>query len=212
MQLLVVEEHQIFADALGAFLNSQDDMEVVGIALSTGDALDLAIERRPDVITTSDRLPDGDGLDLVAMLRDKHSEARVIMVGSPDDEEVVAAALDAGCVGFVPKAGRLTDLATAARTAMAGRVAIPSKVFARALNTLQSEPGRQAANLTPLELEILKLFPKGLPNSAIGAELGLSERSIRNHVESILTKLESHSKLQGLATAIRRGIIFLVLP
>lgn len=206
MRLLVVETQRMWADALAAFLDSQSDIDVVGAAHCAADALELAVRHRPHVVTTSDRLPDGDGANLVGKLRGQHSDARVIMVSAFEDEEAAAAAMEAGCSGFVPKSARMSDVAAAARTVVAGRVAIPPTLVTR---VPPKEPRRQGTRLTATELDILRLFPEGLPSAAIGGKLGLSERSVRNHVQSILTKLESHSKLEGLAAAIRRGIIFL---
>jgi DNA-binding NarL/FixJ family response regulator len=117
--------------------------------------------------------------------------------------------MDAGCSGFVSKSLPISDVAVAARAAMRGETAIPRLLLGHVVEGLLEEKGWLGTNLTPTERAILDLFPEGMRDHAIAERLGLSERSVRNHVQSMLPKLASHSKLQALATAVRRGIILL---
>jgi DNA-binding NarL/FixJ family response regulator len=211
MDLLIVDTETMFGEALGIFLDAQDDMDVVGTATGLTQALTMASDLRPDIVTTGYPLPDGDGVDLIRQLRSQ-AGTRTIMVSAFEQEAVVIAAIDAGCAGFVSKNLSLEDVATAVRAVMRGETVIPRAVLGRVLEYSLKGTGWQGTNLTPTELEILKLFPEGLPDHAIAERLGLSERSVRNQVQSILPKLESHSKLQALATAIRRGIVILLIP
>lgn len=212
MRLLVVERERMFAEALTTFLAGQDDIDVVGTAHSAAEAMALAAIRHPQVITTSFVLPDGDAAQLAISVQSQLDDVKIVIVSAFEQEAVVIAAVEAGCSGFVPKSAHLSDVAAAARAVMMGQVVIPPALITRVLGPSRHGPRRHDTSLTAVELEILKLFPEGLPDREIGNKLGLSERSVRNHVQSILVKLQCHSKLEGLATAIRRGIIFLSIP
>lgn len=202
----------MFGEALATFLDGQDDIDVLGTALSATEAVSMASTLSPDIVTISYRLPDGDGTELIRQLQKQVPDVKTIMVSAFEQEAVVIAAMDAGCSGFVSKNLPLSDVAVAARAVMGGETVIPRALLGRVMEYLLEGTGWHGTNLTPTEHEILKLFPEGLADHAIGERLGLSERSVRNHVQSILPKLESHSKLQALATAIRRGIVVLTIP
>ncbi|MEA2498279.1 MAG: hypothetical protein QOH26_684 [Actinomycetota bacterium] len=211
MNLLVVEIERMFGEALAIFLDGQEDIHVVGTALGLSQAIGMAGDLHPDIVTTSYRLPDGDGVDLIRQLQGQLPEVKTMMVSAFEQEAVVIAAMEAGCSGFVSKGLPLTDLAIAARAVMKGETVIPRDVLGRVVEYSTEGTGWLGTNLTPTEHDILRLFPEGLPDRAIAERLGLSERSVRNHIQSILPKLESHSKLQALATAIQRGIVILTL-
>jgi DNA-binding NarL/FixJ family response regulator len=211
MHLLVVDAERMFGEALAIFLDGQDDIDVVGTALRLTQAVAMTSALHPDIVTTGYKLPDGDGVDLVRQLRSQTPDVKTLMVSAFEQEAVVLAAMEAGCSGFVSKGLPLADVATAARAVMRGETVIPRELLGRVVEYSLEGTGWQGTNLTPTEHEILKLFPEGLPDRAIAERLGLSERSIRNHIQSILPKLESHSKLQALATAIQRGILILAL-
>jgi DNA-binding NarL/FixJ family response regulator len=209
IRLLIVDAERMFAEGLATYLDAQDDIEVVGTALRMSDALRIGGGLNPDIVTTGYRLPDGDGIELIKQLRSRNADARTIMVSAFERKDVVIAALEAECSGFVSKGLPLSNVAIAARAVMSGETAIPSALLGHLMGDLLEGTDWQGTNLTPTEDAILKLFPEGLPDHAIAERLGLSERSVRNHVQSILRKLGSHSKLQALATAVRRGIVLL---
>lgn len=209
MKVLIVERDRMFAEALTASLDAERDIEVVGPVLSAADAMDSAERTRPDIVTTSYELPDGNGIELCTRLHEAVGDVHVIIVSGLISANIAARAIEAGCAGYVSKAGPMSDVARAIRAVAAGRVALASGAFDLVLEQLEPGTDPQRLDLSPIELDILKLFAEGLTNRLIGERLGLTERSVRNHVESTLKKLDSHSKLEGLATAVRRGIITL---
>jgi DNA-binding NarL/FixJ family response regulator len=209
MRLLIVEMERMFAESLATFLGGQDEIEVVGTALSLSQAVNIASVIRLDIVTTSYRLPDGDGIELIGQLKSRLPDVKIIMVSAFERKDVVFTAMAAGCSGFVSKGRPLSDVVVAARAVMRDETVLPRTLLGRLVEDLIDTEEWHGTNLTPTEDAILRLFPEGLPDHAIADRLGLTERSVRNQVQSILPKLGSHSKLQALATAVRRGIIIL---
>lgn len=203
IRLMLVDDHEMVAHSLRAILEQEADIEVVAVSHSVADALVDVAFALPDVILMDYYLADGDGAAAAARIRQDHPEVRVILLTGSDDPLALQRAVDAGCVGFLDKAGRLDDLAAAVRVAAAGHVVISAEDLARLL------PGRatSAAALTKREREILHLVAEGLTNQAIAAELVLSVHTVRTHVQTVLTKLGAHSKLEAVAIAKRRRLL-----
>jgi len=203
IRLMLVDDHEMVAHSLRAILEQEADIEVVAVSHSVTDALvDVAVAL-PDVILMDYYLADGDGATAAARIRQDQPEVRVILLTGSDDPLALQRAVDAGCVGFLDKAGPLDDLAAAVRLAAAGHVVISAEDLARLI------PGRatSAAALTKREREILHLVAEGLTNQAIAAELVLSVHTVRTHVQTVLSKLGAHSKLEAVAIAKRRRLL-----
>jgi DNA-binding NarL/FixJ family response regulator len=126
------------------------------------------------------------------------------------DDAVLAAALDAGCVGFVTKEQPLLEVLAAVRAAAAGEAVIAPVMLTRLIERMRASGGRRLGrnpDLTRRETEILQLVAAGLPNPQIASRLHVSLHTVRNHVAAILRKLEAHTKLEAVAIASRRGMI-----
>ena len=203
--MLVVDDHVVLGASLARTLQDETDIEVVGAVTSIRDALDL-LEKGVDVVLTDFRLDGSDGVELARTVRQRWPDVRVVMLTASNDEAVLAAALDAGCAGFVTKGESLATVIRAIRGAVAGEAVITPALLARLLPRLTRSRGRNP-DLTPREREVLALIVQGKANQQIAEELVLSRDTIRNHVASILTKLGAHSKLEAAAVAVKRGII-----
>lgn len=153
------------------------------------------------------RLPDRDGVRTTHLIKEDRPETKVGMITSVDDEAVLVQALDAGCSGFVPKNRPMNELVDAVRAAHAGEALVSPDMLARLLPRLRRSYRGLGAELTAREVEVLHLLAEGLTNQAIAQRLTISLNTVRNHVQSILTKLRAHSKLEAVATAVREGII-----
>jgi two-component system response regulator DevR len=201
--VLIVDDHSMVAESFRRVLALEDDMEVVAVARTAAEALEAARTHRPQVVVMDYTLPDGDGVTTTITLRRELPATNVIMVTGSDAPTAIRAAIEAGCVGYLEKTAAFSQLGLAIRSAAAGETAISPEHLARAL--------RPAAawrdHLTPREHDVLRLVADGLSNKAIAQRLVLSLHTVRTHVQSILSKLGVHSKLQAAAHARHHGIV-----
>jgi DNA-binding NarL/FixJ family response regulator len=209
-RVLIVDDHQVFSEALARSLAEEPDLRIVGTASRSAEALEIAIDHSPDVAIVDHRLSDGDGVVLARALRERVPDISVVMLTAAADDGVLAAALDAGCVGFVTKDQPLAEVLIAVRAAAAGEAVIAPAMLTRLIDRMRGTGARRVGRnpeLTSREHEILQLVAAGLPNPQIAARLHVSLHTVRNHVAAILRKLEAHTKLEAVAIAARRGLI-----
>lgn len=206
-RLLLVDDHAVFVDSLRVALETEDDLEVVGTAGTLAQARELTASAAPDVVLLDHRLPDGLGVDAIAELKSLRRDLNVVVLTAVAEDSMLVAATEAGCAGFILKTSPLDELVAAVRTAAAGELSVSADLLTRLLNRLQHQQAAPPTELTGREREILELIAEGLTNAAIAARLFISVNTVRNHVQSILTKLEAHSKLEALSIAIRDGVI-----
>lgn len=207
IKVLVVDDHQMFAQGIVKALEGEPGFEVVGIAGSVEEARSAARMRRPDVVLMDFELPDGDGAKATELIKTDRPETRVVMLTSYTDESVLVAAIEAGCSGYVTKHKAVEEVVAAVRAAFAGEALISPSMLARLLPKLRRSYRGLGSDLTPRELEVLRFLAEGLSNQTIAERLVISLHTVRNHVQNILTKLQAHSKLEAVAIAAREGII-----
>ncbi len=205
--LLIVDDHRMFAESLARLLSDDDGIEVLGIAGSAMEAIDMAGGLRPRVVLMDYHLPDRDGVAAAAVIRDRNPEVMVVMLTGSSDDAILLAAIDAGCSGFLTKDRAAAEVAEAVRAAAAGEALISPAVLSRLLPKLARTQRAIGDDLSDREREILELLARGWTNKVIASELFLSVNTIRNHVQSVLAKLDAHSKLEAVSTAVREGII-----
>lgn len=206
VRVLVVDDHEVFGASLARTLDDEPDIDVVGSVTSVAEALEL-IPDGVDVVLSDFRLAETDGVRFARTLGERWPAVKVVMLTASNDEAVLAAALEAGCAGFVTKAESLTRVIAAIRGAAAGEAVITPALLARLLPRLAQRGRGRSPDLTPRELEVLGLIVRGQSNQEIADELFLSRDTVRNHVASILSKLGVHSKLQAAAVAVQRGLV-----
>jgi DNA-binding NarL/FixJ family response regulator len=206
IRVLIIEDHRMFAQALQAALDSTDDIAVSDIASTVGHGIDAARHIRPDVVLMDYRLPDGDGVDAARRVKAELPETRIVMLTASGSDEVFRQAISAGCSGYVTKDQSVDQLVLSVRAAYKGEALISPEMLSR----LVSKPGdatKPGHDLTTREIEVLKLVARGLSNAAIAEKLGIRLATVRNHVQSMISKLYAHSKLEAVAVAVRAGII-----
>jgi DNA-binding NarL/FixJ family response regulator len=203
-RLLIVDDHQLFNDGLIHLLRVPD-YEVVGTARTIAESSSQAATCRPDIVLVDYLLPDGDGVQAIDALRSVAPEVKVLIVTALDDDATLAASLDAGCDGFVTKDRAAEDLLDALDVVSRGDSAIRADQVARALAHLRRRPS--PIELTTRETEVVTLLAEGLSNAAIGQRLAISTNTVRNHVQSLLSKLGVRSRLEAVAVATREGLI-----
>ncbi|MBW3657900.1 MAG: response regulator transcription factor [Actinobacteria bacterium] len=206
IRVLIVDDHEMVAEGLRDALARHEDIQVVGGAGSARRAVELAAELRPDVVLMDYRLPDGDGASTAKRIRAGAGRPAVVMVTASDHDSVVAAAVQAGCSGYVTKDRAVGEVVVAVRAAARGELTFPVEVLTR----LVPRAGDQEASteaLSPRERQVLRLVAEGRSTDDIATDLVLSPHTVRNHVQRTLRKLGAHSKLEAVNTAVQHGII-----
>ncbi len=207
IRVLVVDDHEIFVQSLVRLLEDKPGIAIAGTAGRVGDAVAAARAQVPDVVLMDFELPDGDGPQATQQIKALVPSAQVIMLTARTDDDALVRAITAGCSGFVSKTKTADDLFDAIVSAHAGETLTPPASLASLLRQLPPNGRRLGVDLTDREVEVLRLVSSGLVNKQIAQRLGLSLNTIRNYVQAILYKLEAHSKLEAVATAVRQGLL-----
>jgi DNA-binding NarL/FixJ family response regulator len=195
VRVLVVDDHEIVRRGVVDVDDADPTLAVVAEAGTVLDAVRRAAAVRPDVAVVDLKLPDGTGIELVRKLREELPGVRCVVLTSFDDDEAVAAAFEAGSAAFVLKTVRGTEIADVVRQVAAGRNLLDERAVAR----------RRAAHadptdaLTPTEKKVLELIGDGLSNREIGDQLGLAEKTVKNHVTGLLAKMGFRRRTQAAA-------------
>jgi DNA-binding NarL/FixJ family response regulator len=205
--VLIVDDHQMFAESLARLLADEQDITVLGIAAGGADALELMDRLHPHVVLLDYHMPEQDGVAVAAEMKRRDPWTMVVMLTGSTEDRVLLAAIEAGCSGFLTKTRAAKEVADAVRAAAAGEALISPALLARLLPKLSRSQRALGADLTERELEVLALLARGSTNKVIASELYLSVNTIRNYVQSVLSKLGAHSKLEAVSTGVREGII-----
>ncbi|MEJ2578382.1 MAG: response regulator transcription factor [Kineosporiaceae bacterium] len=190
-----MDDHEVVRRGVVDVVDADPTLNVVAEAGSVLDAVRRAAAVRPDVAVVDLKLPDGTGVDLVRRLREEHPEVKCVVLTSFDDDEAVAAALAAGASAFVLKTVRGTEIAEIVRAVAAGRNLLDERVMARR-KAAHTDP---TESLTPTEHKVLELIGDGLSNREIGDQLGLAEKTVKNHVTGLLAKMGFRRRTQAAA-------------
>jgi two-component system response regulator DevR len=201
------------AEGLASLLSEEPDVSVAGIAASVSAAVAAAESLRPDVVLMDYRLPDGEGTTAAQRIHDSLPEIAIVFLSAEPSDDAVLKAVEAGACGFISKEVGGLDLTATVLRAAAGEFLLPAATLARLLNR-QRENRRRAVEhekleqeITAREKEILLLMSRGLDNHAIAYELGIAYATVRTHVRSVLSKLDSRSRLQAVIAGRERGLI-----
>ena len=206
-RVVIIDDHLLFAQALAAVLDIEDDLRVVGIGASLAEGLDLLRNQEVEVVLLDYRLPDATGLDATTAIRTLAPLVSVVMVTAVEDERILLAAMEAGCAGFVTKTADLSEVRDAVKRAAQGEASIAPALLTRLLGRLAQRGTGLGSDLTRREREVLSAITAGLSNAEIAARFVLSVNTVRNHVQSVLAKLGAHSKLEAAAIAVREGLV-----
>ena len=205
-RVLVVDDHEVLSGSLALVVDAESDMESVGVAGDLAEARRRVADRHPDVILLDRRLPDGDGIEAIAELRELCPDMKVVVLTASDTDQVLVQAIEAGASGFLSKSRGLGEVIGAVRAAAAGEAVISGEMLSRLLPKL-TRSGGPTVELTPREQDVLELLAEGKSNAAIAQSLFVSVHTVRNHVANLSAKLGAHSKLEALSIAVRRGLL-----
>jgi DNA-binding NarL/FixJ family response regulator len=201
IRLMLVDDHPIMRMGLANLLSTDPDFTVVAQADDGLSAIELWRLHRPD-ICLMDIMMDGlDGVETVRRLKRAHPDARVIMLTSSHAPEDVKHAMEAGASGYVQKNSRRGDLTTAIRAVVRGETFVPGTATVK-LNVTADTSG-----VSERELEVLGLIRQGFTNAEIGRLIGISERTVRWHVASLMEKLDASDRAQAVARGFELGLL-----
>ena len=203
IRVLIADDHLIFRMGLRTLLNGEDNITVVGESTTGSQTVEKFKQLHPDVVLLDLRMPDGGGLSALSGIRQANRNACVMILSSYGNEEEVYQALRAGAAGYVLKDTGREELLAAIHEVYAGNKWIQSPI--QALISQRAD----RPELTPRELEVLKLLVTGLTNREIATVLGNSENTVRNHTISIFAKLDVSDRAEAVGAALQRGIIVL---
>jgi NarL family two-component system response regulator LiaR len=206
IRILLVDDHAVVRSGLSAFLLAFDDLELVGEAGSGEEAVTKCEILHPDVVLMDLLMPNMDGAQATAAIREKHPEIQVIALTSFKEEELVERAIKAGAIGYLLKNVSADELAEAIRAAKSGKPTLAPEA-AQALMHAAMKPQELGFDLTPRELEVLALMVEGLSNPDIAERLVISRSTVKFHVSSILSKLGATSRTEAVSLALQHKLV-----
>jgi two-component system response regulator DevR len=203
-RVFLVDDHEVVRNGLRSLLEDEPDLEVAGEAATAAEALARIPEAAPDLTLLDLNLPDGSGIEVCRELRAADPSARFLVLTSVADDEAVLAAVLAGADGYVLKHVRSTELLASIRATARGEPILDQRTRAHVLERLQRSAGRTrplVEGLSGQEQRVFELLADGLTNRMIGAELGLAEKTVKNYVSNLLSKLGMHRRTEAVVHA-----------
>ena len=212
--VLLVDDHALFREGLATLLSCQEGIEIVGEASSGEEALEKARELLPDIILMDVRMPGMGGLEATRKIKEEMPHTRILILTVSEDEDDLFEAIKSGAEGYLLKTVKSRDLIDMLLGVFRGEAAL-SRVMARKLwNEFAVQAKKQdnpslvpRPDLTRREMEVLHLLSEGSSDKVIAGRLGISQRTVKNHVHNVLEKLQLHNRVQAAAYAHRKGLV-----
>ena len=201
IRILTVDDHQLPREGIAAVLYGQTDMTVVGAAGTAREAIESFRRLQPDVTLMDLRLPDMSGIEAISVIRNEYPNARIIVLTTYAGDAQAAAALRAGAAGYLLKTLVTKELVETIRAVHAGKRRVPPEIATEIAEHVADDA------LTEREIEVLRRVAAGKSNKLIAAELDISEGTVKNHMKSILPKLDASDRTHAVMIALKRGIL-----
>jgi DNA-binding NarL/FixJ family response regulator len=211
IRLLIVDDHRMFVQGLRLLIEMEPDIQVVGEVHSGEESLDAVLRLQPDVVLMDVNMPGLNGVDATRQILEKRPDTGIIMLTMNRDDAQVFQAIKSGARGYILKDAETIEVVRAVRTVARGESAITPAMTTRVLTEfkrLWEQPNAaQRSGLTEREVSILRLIARGLSNKEIGANLSLSEKTIKNYITVILQKLQLNDRTQAAVYAVQNGLV-----
>ena len=207
IRILLADDHEMVRIGVSAYLQAQPDMEVVGEAVNGQEAVELALQLRPDIILMDMVMPIMNGAEATKEIISKWPEAKVMMVTSFLEDDKVYPALEAGAVSYLLKTSKASQIADAIRGTLDGRPVLEPEVTNKMMRRMRS--GTEHAlheDLTEREFEVLLLMAKGKSNQEIADDLYIALKTVKTHVSNILSKLDVQDRTQAVIYAFQNNL------
>jgi DNA-binding NarL/FixJ family response regulator len=208
VRILLVDDHEVVREGLRALLSRREGFQIVGQAGSVAESITEAERTHPDIVVMDVRLPDGSGIEACREIREKMPETKVIILTSYADDDAVFASILAGASGYVLKQTRGRALADAIDAVSRGESLLDPGITQKVMERLRTASERRASDpldaLNEQEHKILLLIAEGKTNKEIAGEVYLSDKTVKNYVSSILTKLNLRRRSEAAAFIARR--------
>ena len=207
LRIFLVDDHEVVRRGVRDLLETEDDFEVIGEAGTVEEALARIALDVPDVAVLDVRLPDGNGVELCRELRSEHPRLACLMLTSFDDDEALVEAIMAGASGYVLKQVKGSDIVSAVRDVGAGRSLLDPAMTLRVIDRLRAGTNEdpRLASLSPQERRILELLAEGKTNRQIAGEMYLAEKTVKNYVSNLLTKMGMSRRTEAAVYAARQS-------
>jgi DNA-binding NarL/FixJ family response regulator len=205
--VVIVDDHALVADSIAAALRATTDIVVVDIAGSCRSGLASVARHRPHVLLLDQMLPDGTGTSIMPAMHEASSQTRVLLVTAVDSDDVLTRAIEAGACGVISKGEHASRLVKAVRAAANDEPVITPEALHRLMPHFGRHSFKIGDDLTSREREVLTMLATGKSTAALARELFVAEATARNHVQSVMTKLGAHSRLEAVAIATRESIL-----
>ena len=201
IRILIADDHSVVREGLVSLVKRKSDMVVVAEASNGREAVQLWKEHRPDVTLLDLRMPELDGVGAIKEIRELDGNAQIVVLTTYDGDEDIYRAIKAGAKAYLLKDTARDALVETVRRVHAGETYLPPQLAAKLAERVSGEA------LSPREIEVLQRMAVGKSNKEIGAELFISEGTVKTHIKSIFSKLDVVSRTEAVATATRRGLI-----
>ena len=199
--VMIVDDHEVVRRGIAELVDRAEGMAVVAEAASVADGVRRADLVRPQIVLVDLQLPDGTGIDVLRALREKLPETRAIVLTSFDDDGALAEALDEGAAAYLLKSVRGAEITEVIRAVAAGRTLLDRRTVTRH-KARHEDP---TDGLTPSELRVIELIGEGMSNREIAERLGVVEKTVKNHITSVLAKMGLQRRTQVAAWVASRA-------
>ncbi|RDW18200.1 DNA-binding response regulator [Oceanobacillus arenosus] len=207
IRVIVVDDHEIVRKGIIAYLQTEDEFDIVGEAASGNEGAELILQLKPDVVLMDLMMENGNGIEATKQVMEQLPSCKIIILTSYYDDEQVFPAIQAGAFSYLLKTSSATEIADAIKKAAVGENVIEPKVAGKMMTSFRSENKKAHDTLTERELEVLLCIGNGMTNQEISEKLYIGIKTVKTHVSNILSKLDVHDRTQAAVYVHRNQLL-----